>query len=147
MLTAQELATELAYYHGCEQPFHQPLFPGVVYTDGVKFFLHSAGESGALWFYSIIASQPEILNAAREATLTAIRLFVDINGNGRIVVDNDAVDEEYIVHFEREVKTDIQHGVNRDPGQPQMEPHWKFWMAPTIVGDKEVLIVMLPGEN
>lgn len=80
-----DLKHELRQFTGTMNWYRHPLNKNVTYTDGVRFF---AEEAGAHWFLDILATQPEILEQAKE--FAAITLTVaDTKGHLKVTDGND----------------------------------------------------------
>jgi hypothetical protein len=55
-MKAHELAAALNQFTGTEDWHYHPMYKKMLYTDGVKFFIHNAG-GGAFWLLDIIGTE------------------------------------------------------------------------------------------
>lgn len=55
-MNAMELSRNLGHFYGTEQWHRNPLYPKMLYTDGVEFFAENAG-GGAYWFLDIVGTE------------------------------------------------------------------------------------------
>ncbi len=68
------LVHELEQFTGTEHWYRHSLVPGMLYTDGIKYF---AEQAGAYWFLDIVAT--EYLNLQRREQFLLIKL--DVSGS------------------------------------------------------------------
>lgn len=118
-----ELSRALDNFYGCDQPFYNPLYPRMSYTDGVKFFAENAG-GGAYWFLDIVGTEYHPKQNPEDPFMV-IRLVVGGGGKARVYAhdgnDNEVMPPK-LIDF-----TDCPYG------------EWKFYLE----GD----MLLLPGEH
>ena len=84
MTKPDELKHELAYFTGTENYYRHGLNRNVVYTDGVR---HFAERAGAHWLLDILATEPEVLEQAKD--FAAITMTVQDSKAGIVVTDGN----------------------------------------------------------
>ena len=136
------LRNELRQHTGSERIFHHSLVKSFNYTEGVRAFFQKAG-NGAYWLGNILATELAIKNAVIAEGLCVAMLDVKAGNTAKLTVSRDcnSSDEEPVVYtpvgvrYERTISfTDCPAG------------QWRFYLAHTEVGDKEVILAMLPSE-
>lgn len=76
----------LRNFIGSTQLFFHPVYKKPQYTDGVRYFLHEAGQgNGAFWLFDILATEPAIGKQAQD--FASIRV-VSRNNRATICVDD-----------------------------------------------------------
>lgn len=136
MKDGQELYQELRQHYGSENVFRHSLVKSFNYTEGVQCFAQRAG-NGAYWLLDILATEPAIANLVNEDGF-ALVVFKVTGTKGVLTV---AGDDGVVPVFTREMDyTDC-------PEAPESEGGWKFYLEPSVVGDKEVVMCMLPQER
>lgn len=69
--TPETLRQELANFYGSEVFYRHPLNRSVVYTEGVQ---HFAEQAGAYWFLDILATEPAILEQAKDFAAVTLKV-------------------------------------------------------------------------
>lgn len=144
MKHANELRLALSGYKGSEQVYRHPLMRSFNYTEGARAFFQNAGQ-GAYWLADILATETAIRDAVKAHSFCLAVLHVS-GTKGKIMVARDGMDltdaqgvltgvEGSGISFERTLDfTDCPEGV------------WKFYLTWTEVGDRPVVLCMLPSE-
>ena len=81
--------SELAHFTGCEQPFRDGMFRGIIYTDGVKFLR----ENGCNWLVVDILSTAVLDPAVKGQEFVSVKVnkdkkhisFIGVNDEGEEV--------------------------------------------------------------
>lgn len=136
------LRNELRHHTGSEQIFHHSLVKSFNYTEGVRAFFQNAG-NGAYWLGDILATEPAIKNAVVAEGFCIAMLDVKADNTAKLTVSRDcnSSDEEPIVYTPVDVRYERAISFTDCPaGQ------WRFYLAWTEVGDKPVVMAMLPTE-
>lgn len=139
MQTAQELRQELAHYTGGDQIYCHSLVRSFNYTAGMRAVFQHAG-NGAYWLGDIMATEPGIRNAVMEEGFCVALLQVD--GNRAVFSVARDCDE----HAQEGSKLDgvcFTHAIDFTDFP---EGSWKFYLTYTTVGDRNVVLAMLPRE-
>ena len=119
-ITPEKLKTELQQYTGCEQPFFNPLYRWLNYTDGAKAFAELAE---AYWFLDYVGFN--LQTCAAKEDFIAIQLDVDGETMSAVITITDG-NENLVKPLKKIGYTDCPAGV------------WKFY----LVND----MLMLPRE-
>lgn len=139
MKHADELRNLLRQHTGSEQVFRHSLNANFNYTEGVRAFAQNAG-GGAYWLLDILATEPEIKKAVHAEGLCIMLLSVHEHKAVLTVSRDASTDEKGIVtpldeRFRRDIElTDCPEG------------QWKFYLTWTMVGNREVMLALLPSE-
>lgn len=120
----------LAQHTGSETIYRHPLVRSFNYTEGVRAFAMNAG-GGGYWLLDILATEPAILGLVRKDGIGFATLLV----TGRSAKLTVAADSDVPPVFSRDIDyTDCPEG------------EWKFFLCATEVGDKPVVMILLPSE-
>lgn len=123
MQAAYDLRQNLMQYTGTYEYHSVPLNTNIVMTDGVKAF---ADAVGGYWLLDILATQPEILNQAKDFAFIKLRVHND-NTAELFVTDGGASGQQTKVVYTRHIDwTDCLPGV------------WTFYFVDNTI--------LLPGE-
>lgn len=153
MTDANELRAALVHYTGSEELYRHALVKSFTYTEGVRHFFQNAG-GGAYWLSDILATEPAIARAVRDAGMHLAVLDVK-DGHAKLTVARDAESLYYEgvggrrdlmgysfqgVVLERQIDmTDCPAGL------------WKFYLIENVIGDSKggqraVITCLLPSE-
>jgi len=132
MKDGNELFQSLRQYSGGDQCYFHPLVGRFFYTEGVKFFADNAG-GGGRWLLDILATEPVIAKLVNEEGFGLVLLTVK---------GTKAGDSGIPPVFSRDLDyTDCPEAPGSEEGV------WRLYMEPTVVGGKEGIMCMLPGER
>lgn len=140
MKDAADLRNLLANYAGgSEQVYVHSLNRRMFYTAGARAFFQNAG-GGAYWLLDIFATNLHIIQAASNDFAIA-HLAVTEDGKATLTVCRDILTQKSgKLVFEDIVMSEEISITDCPPGE------WKFYLAPTQVGETSGFIVMLPNE-
>lgn len=137
MKDGQELYNLLRQHSGADEVFYHSLVRNFFYTPGVRDFAKNAGQ-GAYWLLDILATEPAITKLVNKEGFGLVLLTV----KGTKAVLTVAGDSGIPPVFSRDLDyTDCPEAPGSEEGV------WRFYMEPTVVGGKEGIMCMLPGER
>lgn len=142
MIDGQELLNELAGYTGSETVYHHGLVKSFFYTEGVRYFAQNAGR-GAYWLLDILATEPKIKNAVMELGLHLVEVQANKDHTGSVTIRIDTGRDPIFVRKLDYTDCPVKP---HDPHREGSEPFWKFYLVPTMVGDTEGVLCLLPRE-
>lgn len=119
---------DLIAFTGTENYF-QTLDKSIVYTDGVKYFARNAGDQGAYWLLDLIVL--DLIPANRDEEFLVVEIAVN---NGQAVIRTQDGNDNYFLTRRIEY-TDLA------------EDDWKFYVENSVVGEREVKVILLPSEH
>ncbi|UUZ75469.1 hypothetical protein LP414_27525 [Polaromonas sp. P1(28)-13] len=140
MKDGTELYNQLRQHTGSETIFHHSLVRTFNYTEGVRDFAQSAG-GGAYWLLDILATEPAITKLIKEEGFGLVILKV----TGSKAVLTVAGDSDIPPVFSREI--DLTDCPEAPVTKSNPEGTWKFYLEPSEVGGKPVIMCMLPQER
>jgi hypothetical protein len=143
MDSAQDLQNLLSQYCGGDQVYFHSMNKRFNYTEGMRAVFEHAG-GGARWLGDIFAFEPAIAKGVMQHGFAVALLQVQ-QGKATLTVSKDMDEQPLSEGAVVYLPTDVFFTQNI-PVTDFPEGGWKFYLAYTMVGDKEVVLAMLPRE-
>jgi hypothetical protein len=138
MNDAQELNSTLNQFIGGDPIYFQKMFPPFHYTEGFRFFVDQAG-GGAYWLFLLLATEPAIREHFKKDRFASVKLFVNEDKSFHLTVDDG---NGNMIYEHKDYYTDCPRLETNGVTKP-----WQFFMENSQVGDKPIILIMLPQER
>lgn len=140
MQDGNELYQALRQHSGGENIYKHSLVSSFCYTEGVREFAQEAG-GGAYWLLDILATEPSITKHIKDRGFALVLLRV----TGSTALLTVANDSDVSPLYSRNIDYTDCPEAPVTPSNP--EGIWKFYLEQSYVGDRQVVVCMLPQER